>query len=400
MSMLRQMIEDACCAEEDPEARLWEDLQGQGREQLRALLEAAMRTELGQRLGYEPYRRDAQLHTNYRNGCYRRNLDTQFGVIQDLHVPRARRGKSHFWALERYARRAPWVNQLVTEMFIAGVSTRRVGKIVRGLLDASVSAATVSAIATSLDAQARTWHTRPLTDDYCYLLADGVHLRIKGAKEATKKAALCVYGITARGQRELIGYRLADSESEHEWLVLLRDLYTRGLKGAHLQLVTTDGGQGLINALQEVYPQVALQRCWAHKLRNVANLLTKLLQEAGCVHEAARIYQAPCRSEAIRRYRAWVNKWRSRASKAVACLERDIDAMLAFFSVPPAHRILVRTTNAIERQFREVRRRTNPMTCFANTKSADRILYAIFRYANQCWADSLLKSFNGFTHKS
>jgi transposase-like protein len=398
--MLRQMVEDACCAEDDPEARLWEDLQVRGREQLRALLEAAMKTELGQRLGYEPYRRDALVHTNYRNGCYRRNLDTQFGVIEGLQVPRARRGKSHYWALERYARRAPWVNELVSDMFVAGVSTRRVGRIVRTLVGASVSASTVSAIATSLDAPARAWHARPLTDDYCYLLADGVYLRVKGAKETTKKVALCVYGITALGQRELIDYRLADSESEQEWLVLLRDLFTRGLKGEHLELITTDGGQGLINALQEVYPRVPLQRCWAHKLRNVATLLTKTLQEAGCVTEAARIYQAPCRSEAIRRYRVWVKKWRSRAPKAVACLERDIEAMLSFFGVPSAHRKLVRTTNAIERQFREVRRRTNPMTCFANTKSADRILYAIFRYANQRWADSLLKDFQGFTHKS
>lgn len=113
--------------------------------------------------------------------------------------------------------------------------------------------------------------------------------------------------------------------------------------------------------------------------------------------EAAAIYQAANRQQAIRGCRNWCVRWRKRAPKAVACLERDNEALLAVFAVPAAHRKLVRTTNAIERQFREVRRRTNPMTCFASSASANRILYAIFTYANQRWAKSLLKD---FAHKS
>jgi putative transposase len=397
MDIFRRMIDDASCAGEDAEARFWGDLTVTGRERLRHVLEEALRTELGRHLGYEPYRRDPLIHTNYRNGSYRRDLETQFGVLRNIEVPRLRKGGYRFQVFERYQRRAPWVNQLITEMFIAGVSTRRVGRIMETLVGARVSASTVSEIATSLDAQARSWHARELADDYCYLLLDGVYLRIKGATEGTKQVALCVYGITRKGRRELIDYRIAASESEDEWLVLLRDLYTRGLTGAHLELATTDGGQGLINALQEVYPHVSLQRCWAHKLRNVANCLSRILRQGECLGEAAGIYQAETRTEAIRRYRRWTKQWRTSAPKAVACLERDIEAMLSFFSVPRQHRRLVRTTNAIERQFREVRRRTNPMTCFTNQKSANRILYAIFRDANHRWADSLLKE---FTQKS
>lgn len=397
MNTLRQFVEQTCLPDDDPEARLWGEISAWGRDRLRSLLEASMRTELGRRLGYEPYQRDPLVHTGYRNGSYRRDLETQFGVIRGLQVPRARQGGSGYQVLDRYGRRAPWVNQLVQEMFVSGVSTRRVGQIVEGLLDASVSATTVSRICSTLDQQVRAWHRRPLTDDYDYLILDGVHLRMKGVCGVIKRVALCVYGITALGKRELIDYRFAPSEAESEWLVLLQDLWQRGLTGRHLLLATTDGGQGLISALRFVYPRVPLQRCWAHKLRNVSNTLTKTLREAGCMREAGAIYQAPTRREAAQRFRAWRERWRRRAPKAVACLEKDLESLLAFYGVPPAHRKKVRTTNAIERQFREVRRRTNPMTCFAHDASADRILYAIFSSANQRWAKSLLRE---FTHKA
>ena len=136
-------------------------------------------------------------------------------------------------------------------------------------------------------------------------------------------------------------------------------------------------------------------RGWAHKLRNVANLL-KAGQREQCLRDAAAIYQAGSRREALYLFRWWKAKWGPLAAKAVACLEKDLESLVTFFSQPKAHWKKIRTTNVIERQFREVRRRTDPMTCFVNQQSADRILYAIFHYANQRWAQSLLKE---FTHK-
>jgi len=396
MATLRQIVNEPCLQDYDLEAWLWEDLSARGRESLRALLEASMRTELTQRLGYEPYQRDPQVHTNYRNGYYLRDLDTQFGLIGNLRVPRARQGETAYRVLERYCRRAPWVNDLVQEMFLAGVSTRRAGRIVKGLLEASVSASAVSQICRRLDEQVRAWHRRPLRDQYQYLILDGVSLRVKGAQGASKRIALCVYGITPKGRRELIGYRLSKSESEREWVALLEDLRRRGLAGDRVALAVTDGGQGLINALGFVFGQIPLQRCWAHKLRNVANKL-KVAQRQPCLQQAASIYQAKSRHEALRQFRAWKARWQDEASKAVACLADDLDSLLEFFARPKGHWKKIRTTNAIERQFREVRRRTNPMTCFAHERSADRILYAIFNYANQRWAQSPLKA---FTHNS
>ncbi len=117
------------------------------------------------------------------------------------------------------------------------------------------------------------------------------------------------------------------------------------------------------------------------------------MQREPCLKEAAGLYQAPSRREAIRRFRHWKKRWQRAAPKAVACLQKDLEQLLTFFACPAAHWKKIRTTNAIERQFREVRRRTDPMTCFVNAASAERILFAIFTYANTRWAKSLLKEF-------
>jgi len=392
VSAIRRVVNEPCVQEGDPEAWVWQDISARARETLRAVLEASMQTELTLRLGYEPYQRDPELHSNSRNGCYQRDLDTQFGPILGLRVPRPRHGPSDFRVLERYRRRAPWVDRLAQEMFLAGVSTRRVGPIMESLLEASVSASTVSRVAAGLHQQLQAWHRRPLGDHYRYLVLDGVTMKVKGPSTTLKRVVLCVFGISYAGRRELIDYRIARGESEQQWSLLLEDLRARGLTGEKVQLAVTDGGQGLINALQFVFPRVPLQRCWAHKLRNVANQL-RVAQREPCLKQAAGIYQAPNLREAIRRFRQWKAAWQTAAPKAVECLAKDIEALLAFFRQPPAHWRKIRTTNAIERQFREVRRRTNPMTCFTNEDSADRILFAIFTHANQRWAKSPLKDF-------
>jgi len=397
VATLRDVVREPCLADFDLEAWVWGDLTVRGRGMLQALLEASMETELTQRLGYTPYQRDPALHTNYRNGYYYRNLDTQFGPILGLRVPRTREGGTSYRVLERYARRAPWVNHLIQEMFVAGVSTRRVAQLLKGLLGASLSASAVSRSASELDQQVRAWHARRFDHKrFRYLVLDGVSLRKKGACGVVKCIALCVYGVTHQGHRQFLGHRLARGESEAEWVALLEDLRQRGLRTDEVELAVTDGGQGLINALQFVFPRLRLQRCWAHKLRNVANRL-KSSQREECLPQAAAIYQAPSRREAVRRFRTWKAKWEITAPKAVVCLEKDLEALLEFFSLPKAHWKMMRTTNVIERQFREVRRRTNPMTCFAHDRSADRILYAIFNFANKRWAESPLKE---FTHNS
>jgi transposase-like protein len=228
----------------DLRAWAWEDLSPRGRQMLQTLLERSMETELTERLGYAPYERDPAQHVRYRNGYYYRNLDTQYGPILGLRVPRTRAGGTHYRVLERYGRRAPWVNEAAREMFIAGVSTRRVAQLLRALLGASLSASVVSSITRELKTQVRAWHARRFDDKrFRYLIADGVVLRRKGAQGAVKCVCLSVYGITHQGQREFLDYRLARSEAEAQWTTLLLELRERGLQAEHVELAVTDGGR-------------------------------------------------------------------------------------------------------------------------------------------------------------
>ena len=144
-------------------------------------------------------------------------------------------------------------------------------------------------------------------------------------------------------------------------------------------------------ALGLVWPQVPLQRCWAHKLRNIADKVPE--KEGSCVREAAAMYQASSRREAQRSIRRWAWKWRSRRPRAVACVERDLEELLTFYAFPPAHWRKIRTTNIIERAFREVRRCTRPMSSFTNPASCDRIVFGVISHLNRSWERKPLKEF-------
>ena len=248
----------------------------------------------------------------------------------------------------------------------------------------------------SLDREVERFHERAISDDVRYLLLDGVYLRVKGANAAHRKLVLCAYGITVTGERRLLDFRLATAESQAQWEAFLSSLRERGLLGRPLRLVVTDGCAGLHAALETVYPYVPRQHCWVHKLRNVANHLKRSQQEE-CMAGARAIYQSQTRRAAVHAYWAWTKRWRPEAPKAVACLERDLEALLNFLACPPQHQRMVRTTNAIERCFREVRRRTRPMSCFNNNASCERIIYAVFSHLNRNWEGKPLPQ---FTHNS
>lgn len=380
----------------------WQDAREKQKALLKVLLEGALEDELTLLLGAARYRRTEE-RQGWRNGFYSRDLVTQIGLLSGVRVPRTRAGPIDRSVFSRYRRRQRWVDDLVLEVYLAGASTRRVGEALEALTDDRVSAQTVSRVSRSLDVQVERFHKQPLADDIRYLLLDGIYLRVKGAlaqrhglKGARRRLVLCAYGIAVTGERRLLDFRLAPSESAAHWEAFLSQLRERGLLGQSLKLVVTDGCAGLHAALDVVYPYVPRQHCWVHKLRNVANLLRKRQQEE-CLAGAREIYQAEDRRAAILAYWRWARRWRDEAPKAVACLERDLEALLAFFASPDAHRKKVRTTNAIERCFREVRRRTRPMSCFNNDASCERIIYAVFNHLNRKWQG---KPLSQFTHNS
>lgn len=362
---------------------------------VKRLFEEAMEEEIIEQLRVTKYERGSQ-RRGYRNGYRYRNLLTEFGLLDVVRVPRDREGSYQPAMLERYQRRQERVNRLVREMFLSGVSTRKVHEVLTPILETPISAQAVSRITRSLDAEVRRFHERKLSDSYQYLLLDGITLKIKGAAGVKKRLVLCAYGIRTDGIRELVSFHQATAESEAQWEAFLTDLYRRGLEGKELRLITTDGCTGLRQALEIVYPYVPRQGCWAHKLRNVAAKVRRKHQEE-CLLGAKTIYQAETRREASARFRSWAQQWRALEPKAVGCLERDLDEMLSFLGCPKHHWKKIRTTNAIERAFREVRRRTRPMTCFQNPASVDRIIFGVLSHLNKTWKEKPLLEFTHFT---
>jgi putative transposase len=368
-----------------------EELDETVRGQVKQMLEAALEAERTARLAVGRYVRDVEVRRDYRNGYYHRDLGTRLGLLRRLRVPRTRGGYSS-QLLPRYQRRQESVHGLVREAFLRGISTRQVGQVLQPVLGEAYSAQTISRITRGLDTAVEQFHRRGLIDHHVYLFLDGVVLKVRdGTGKMRKRVVLAAYGITAQGKRELIAYRQVRGESEVAWTAFLQDLYLRGLEGRVLRLVTMDGSSGLRAALGLVYPQVRVQLCWAHKLRNIAEKLPR--KEGSCWAQAAAIYRAKSRGQAQRAFRLWAARWRRRRPRAVACVERDLEELVSFFSVPESHWRKVRTTNVIERAFREVRRRTRPMSSFTNPASCDRIMFGVISHLNRSWESKPLKQF-------
>jgi putative transposase len=372
-----------------------EELGEQVRSEVKRLLEEALEAERTDWLGVGRYVRDGETRRDYRNGYYHRDLGTRFGRLGRVRVPRARKGcRSRL--LARYQRRQESVNDLVREAYLRGISTRQVGEVLEPVLGEAYSAQTVSRLTRALDAAVERFHGRRLEDHYVYLFLDGVVLKVRDSSgRVRRRTVLVAYGITTAGRRELIAYRLVAGESEAAWTSFLQDLFLRGLEGRCLKLVTTDGSTGLRAALALVYPQPRLQLCWAHKMRNIADKVPK--KEGSCVQEAGAIYRAGSRPEAVQAFRSWAGHWRKSRPRAVASVENHLEELLNFFAVPQIHWIKVRTTNIIERAFREVRRRTRPMSSFTNPASCDRIVYGVICHLNRAWERKPLRE---FTHNT
>lgn len=370
----------------------WKNIQIHIKQLLKDFMETVMQDEITVYTGRE-WNKKLTEKVDYRNGYRYRDLLTRYGNIQDIVVPRLRFGKFTTVVFANYQRRMKAVDRALKDIFLAGVSTRRVSEALSCLIDTPVSASTVSKVTKELDTQVRLFQNRALLDEYQYLILDGINLKVKEGLKYKKKAILVAYGITFLGIREIISFRQVTQETKPAWLASLNDLYRRGLIGKNLRLIIIDGHKGLRSALEEVYPFIKVQRCWAHKMRNVVNYVSRKRQKE-CSREAATIYNAESKQHAIEQFKIWRRKWSRISPEAVNCLEKDLSDMLNFFDYPKEHRKKIRTTNAIERSFREVRRRVRTMNCFTNAASCDRIIFAIFNHLNKHWKEHPFRRFN------
>lgn len=370
---------------------LWGDLRPELLEAVRTILETTMEDELAAELVATRYER-TPWRTDLRNGSYQRSLVTELGAITDLRVPRRRLVPYRPSFLERAARRTRSVDGVLRQAFLRGLSTRETAALAETLTGVSLSATSVSRLARELDGQVSAFHRRAITFPARYLLVDGLWLSVRGSARAKRRVVLACYGIDEAGRRELLDYRQAASESSAEWTRFLTSLVGRGLDPEAVRLVTADGADGIAAAVAEVFPGADLQRCWTHRVRNLLDAIP-LAERRSCLRGLRAIHRARTRRAAVAAYWRWARRWRPRHPNLVRRLEADLDDLLAVFHLPEAIRRQLRSTNLIERAFRELRRRLRPIGSLPDRRSADRILYGQVLRLNELLARRPLATF-------
>lgn len=364
----------------DIQEEIWSFIASILKQALRRLIENLLEDERTVKVNAGKYERNGN-RRGYRGGHYPRNLSTRYGVLEGIKVPRLAEGEMDFQLFDKYQRRRADVDAAIGRLFLQGVSTRRLRGIARDIFGCEVSATTVSKTTSYLDEELRVYQTKQLSDDFPFLFLDGITQKVREIG-VEKKVMLCALGLREDGTRELLSFRLVELEDSDSWRSFLVDLKSRGLNGKALKLITTDGNPGLIKAVKEIYPFLTVQRCIVHKLRNVAVKLRRIHMKP-CMVEAKGIFNASSRREAINRFREWKVKWQVEEERAVKCMEKDLYHCLHYYSFPKDLWKKIRTTNILERQFREVRRRTRPMGFFPTEASAQRLFYGITKGTNQ-----------------
>lgn len=351
-------------------------------EKLRAAIRLTMATVLEEELEaylqagrYErtPNRRDQ------RNGYYSRGLGTGLGQIDALPVPRSRNGYQT-QLFERYQRRQKELDTAICQMFVGGVSTEKVGEVVASLTGKPASASTVSRTFHTLETEYAAWKARTLSAHYLYCFADGTYFTVIYGEDGHKMPILAVVGINTQGEKEVLGFTTGEKENQHAWQDLLADLKQRGVQKVDLWI--SDGNQATMNAIDHHFPDARRQRCVIHKIDNVLGYVPKSHQDALKL-ELNAIFYHDSLEQAQQELAAFCAKHQPTYPNAVACLNRDIDACLAFYNFPKEHWRSIRTNNLIERLFSEVKKRSHKMAApFRNENSCLLLFYAVMRSIN------------------
>ena len=352
---------------------------------LRQILEADSEQQMAAYLGLQPYERppEGEAREDSRNGYYERDYVTALGPLR-LRIRRTRKRSFLPRGIRTLERRVPEIAEMIRQAFVQGISTRAVGRVVALLTDEPVSAQTVSRLTRVLDREVAKCQQAPLADEWAYLLLVGVWIKVRRAFGPQRVLLLVAYGVRSDGSRQLLAFSRARAESQAAWEAFLWNLHERGLRGVPLQMVLSDGCPGLAAAIETIYPRARHQRCWVHKMRNLRDRVRRR-DQAAVKRDAQRIYLAPNAAQARQAFQRFRVHGQGAYPALVRRLERDLPELLAFFDFPQPLWRKLRTTNAIERCFVEVRRRTRPMVLFVNLASVERIIYAIFQRFNRQW---------------
>jgi transposase-like protein len=304
----------------------------------------------------------------------------------DLLVPKDREGQFQTELFERYQRSEKALVLSMLQMYIEGVSTRKVSAITEALCGLEVSRSQVSALSDKLDEELSAWRLRPLSKAYPYLVIDARYERVRRAGQVVSQGVLVAVGIGEDGYREVLGAWVAESESEASWGQVFAELKQRGLRG--VRYVVSDDHRGLVRAIERHFQGAGWQRCQVHFLRNALSLCGS--QQKSLVAALLKnITEAPTREAAMTAIRQTTAELGKRAPKVARLLEEHGEEILSVYALPESHRKQMRTTNLLERQNQELKRRTRVVRVFPNEESCLRLVTALLMETNEEWMDRI-----------
>lgn len=326
---------------------------------------------------------------NSRNGYYPRTLDTMYGRVEELSVPRDRKGEFTTNMFEPYQRRMVAVDELVVQLYQHGVGVRQVGKIMKSLLGEQYSPGTISNITSAVMEDVIKWQNRPLQERYCALFLDALFVKVR-RDTVGKEAVYIVLGITPEGHREILGFYVGGVESSNGWKEILQDLRKRGIQ--EVLLGVFDGLPGLEEAFRSIFPKADVQRCVIHKVRSTMNKARKK-DQAELSMDLKKIYTSSTYEKAEEVLELVKKKWKKSYSRELLSWEKDLPVLLTFLSYPEEVRQYLYTTNLIERTNKEVRKRLKTMNSLPNIEAAEKIIYLTSIDYNERWARRRLGGF-------
>jgi transposase-like protein len=347
---------------------------------LESVLNAAMRAERDKALNAAPYERSDE-RQGYANGFKPKALNSRMGGLS-LQIPQTRGIAFYPGCLEKGLRSEKALKLAVAEMYLKGVSTRKVEAITQELCGLDISSTQVSRMTAELDEEFEAFRNRPL-GVFRYLVLDAVYLKVRHSGTVIDQAVLVAYGINAFGRREILGASISLSEAEVHWRSFLESLQQRGLTG--LQLITSDDHAGLKAALRSVFPSVAWQRCQFHMSQNAQHYAPKKHLREDIARAMRDIFNSPSLESAHHTVKVVSKEFEHSAPEFVQWLDTNIEEGLTCYHFPRKHRRRIRTSNGAERINREIKRRTRVAVLFPNSESALRLVTAILMDIHEDW---------------
>ncbi len=349
---------------------------------VRAVMQQVLEAEMTDALSAEPGER-TEARLGYRAGHYPRTLITRVGKLE-LRVPRDRDGRFSTELFDRYQRSEKALVSALAEMYVQGVSTRKVKAITEELCGHSFSASAISSVNKGLDESLSEFAHRHLDEPYPYLILDARYERVREGGVIRSQAVFVAIGINTDGYRQILGVDLANRESQTSWRDFLVALRDRGLHG--VEFVVSDDHQELKRSLMEILPEAAWQRCYVHFLRNALDHMPRKASD-DCLQELRWLYDRRNLAEAQKDLSAWVCRWQSVYPRLCDWVEENIAETLTFYRLPLGHHKHLKSTNMLERLNEEIKRRTRVVRIFPNQDSCLRLIRALAVETHEGWLE-------------